>query len=77
MIYIYIFIILKDKACEDLDGGRHQESEKGGDDIVIDTKEKRLREEAIYEKEMVHLYIQISVKHRKLKFSTKIHINEE
>jgi hypothetical protein len=48
------FIILKDKACEYLDGGRHQESEEGGDDIVSDTEEKRLREEAIYEKEMVH-----------------------
>jgi hypothetical protein len=51
-IYLYI---LKDKACEDLDGGRHQESEEGGDYIVSDTEEKRLREEAVYEKEMVHL----------------------
>jgi len=49
------FIILKDKACEDLDSGRHQESEDGGDDIVSDTEEKQLREQAIYEKEMVHL----------------------
>jgi hypothetical protein len=56
MIYIFMyFIILKDKACEDLDGGRRQESEEGGDDIVSDTELKRLREEAIYEKEMVHL----------------------
>jgi hypothetical protein len=67
MIYVYIiylciyYIILKDKACEDLDGGRHQESEEGGDDIVSDTEEKQLREEAIYEKEMVNLYTQISV----------------
>jgi hypothetical protein len=49
------FIILKDKACEDLEGGRHQESEEVGDDIISDTEEKWLREEAIYEKEMVHL----------------------
>jgi hypothetical protein len=55
-IYIYIFfIILKDKACEDLEDGRHQESEECDDDTVSDTEEKRLREEAIYEKEMVHL----------------------
>lgn len=54
-IYLYFFIVLKDKACEDLDGGRHQESEEGGNDTISDTEEKRLREEAIYEKEMVHL----------------------
>jgi hypothetical protein len=54
-IYIYIFSILKDKACEDLDGARHQESAEGDDDTVSDAEEKRLREEAIYEKEMVHL----------------------
>lgn len=55
-VYIFMyFIILKDKACEDLDGGKHQESEEGGDDIFSDTEEKRLREEAICEKEMVHL----------------------
>jgi hypothetical protein len=61
-MYLFVYyIILKDKACEDLDGGRHQESEEGGDDIVSDAEEKQLREEAIYEKEMVHLYIQISI----------------
>jgi hypothetical protein len=46
--------ILKDKACEELDGRRHQEFEEGDD-----TEEKRLREEAVYEKEMVSLQIEI------------------
>jgi hypothetical protein len=50
-----IFFILKDKACEGLDNGRHEESEEGGDDRVSDAEEKRLREEAVYEKIMVSL----------------------
>jgi hypothetical protein len=48
-----IFFILKDKACEILDNGGHDESVEGGGDIVSDTEEKRLREEAVYEKIMV------------------------
>jgi hypothetical protein len=54
-----VFFILKDKACEELDGVRHQEPEEGGDDPVSDTEEKKLREEAVYEKEMVSLQIEI------------------
>ncbi|PNF40621.1 hypothetical protein B7P43_G05929 [Cryptotermes secundus] len=41
-----------DKACEELDIGGHEESEEDGDDRVSDTEEKRLREEAVYEKIM-------------------------
>jgi hypothetical protein len=44
---------LKDKACEELDNRGHEDSEEGGDDRVSDTEEKRLREEATYEKIMV------------------------
>ncbi|XP_021937972.1 RNA polymerase II-associated protein 3-like isoform X2 [Zootermopsis nevadensis] len=40
-----------DKACEEFDGGRHQESE-GDKDTVSDSEEKQIREEAVYEKEM-------------------------
>jgi hypothetical protein len=50
-----IFFILKDKASERHDNGEHEESEEGGDDRVSDTEEKRLREEAAYEKIMVSL----------------------
>jgi hypothetical protein len=38
---------------------RHQEPEEGGDDPVSDNEEKKLREEAVYEKEMVSLQIEI------------------
>jgi hypothetical protein len=55
------FFILKDKACEELDNIEHADCEEGGDDRVNDTEEKRLREEAIYEKIMVSLQNNISV----------------
>jgi hypothetical protein len=52
-----VFFISKDKACEELNGGRHEESEEGDKDIASDSEEKQLREEAIYEKQMVSLQI--------------------
>jgi GTPase Era involved in 16S rRNA processing len=42
---------LEDKTCEGLD----EESEEDGEDRISDTEEKRLREEAVYEKIMVSL----------------------
>jgi hypothetical protein len=54
---------LKDKACEALDNGGHQESEEGGDDTANVTEIKRLREEAVYEKIMVSLQNEILAQH--------------
>jgi hypothetical protein len=64
---------LKDKACEGLGNEGHEESEEGGDGRVSDTEEKRLREEAVYEKIMVSLQNGISAHHSILRSSAKIH----